>query len=199
MLCTQTDVEQRLQIDFGNSSEPVVASLIAAAEGHIKRVYGGPVELTVHTAEKHTARAVLIVLRYTPIVNVTAVTVDGTVLNVGTDISWSSIGTLRRISASGYSRLWDSFKVDGVVVTYSAGFDPVPEDITDVCAWMVANAFRVGVANAEGSGVGIKSENIGEYGVEFFASVADPSQFVHMTEEHRRVVVEHRRKFPVFA
>lgn len=198
-LCTQTDVEQRLHIDFGNPSEPVIASLIAAATGHIQRVFGGPIESTAYTGEKHTARVGLIILLdHVPVTAVSAVTVDGIALTVPADISWTPIGALRRLS-SGYTREWGSSKVDGVLVTYTAGFAVVPGDIKDVCAWMVANAFRVGVANVVGALEGIKAENLGEYGVEFFGSVADPAAFVHMTDEQRQTVREHRRKFPVFA
>ncbi|MFP4074046.1 MAG: hypothetical protein ACLFVZ_08400 [Actinomycetota bacterium] len=82
-----------------------------------------------------------------------SIEVDGDALDVDDDIKFTELGLVTRIS-DGRLRHWDSLKIDAIEVTYTAGYETVPADIVDICAWMVARAFREGAAALAGpSGV----------------------------------------------
>lgn len=194
-ICTQTDVENRLQVSLAGS-ETIVTALIAAAEGHIIREVGAPVEQATHTGELHTARHPFDQIRLDnyPVTAVTAVRVDGVALSTDpAEFSFTSNGFVNRIE-NGRVHLWDSFKIDAISVDYTAGFSPVPEDLVDICAWMVANTFRVGASIKAGSLEGISREEIGTYAVQFFDTVGDPGAFVSMTDDQRTILRRHYRR-----
>lgn len=195
MLCDQADVEHRLQIDFTVDPEPVVTALIAAAQGHIEREYGGPVEAADYVDELHHGRGAIL-LRHVPVNAVTSISEDGTALVVVDDIVWYQSGIVERV-ADGLAHPWGTDKLTGVAVTYNAGYAPgdIPADIVDVCAWMVVSAFRRGQAFAEQAGV--ESESVGDYTVAYIESLADPADLVHMTDEQRDIVGYYRT--PVLA
>lgn len=196
MLCTQTDVEQRFQIDFANDTEPVIVTLIAAAQGHIEREYGGPIEAGTYTDEIHTATyRSAIFLHHHPVTAITSITEDGTAL-VATDYVWDADGTVHRLDSAGRLIFWRTYKFGGVLVTYDAGYAEadIPEDIRDVCALMVGTAFQRGAAFASDSGVleGVESEQIGTHILRYMTSLGDPTQLVVMTDEQRDVIREYR-------
>lgn len=147
-LATQTDVEQRLQIDFTNPTEPVVVSLIAAAQGHIEREVGRPVEADDYTETFDGPYGPYLWLTKVPVNTITSVTSDGTVLTVIDDFFFvAQTGKVGRVK-NGYYRFWDSLKPQSVVVVYNGGFTTVPLDLRDLCANVVARAFQAGAVYA---------------------------------------------------
>lgn len=195
-LCIQADVEARLPVTFTINPEPVVTALIDGATGHIEREYGGPVEAGAYT-ERHTGRG-RVILRHYPVTDVTAMMVDGTALDVTVDIAWDPAGIIGPL-AGGYPSYWSTVKTNAIEVTYNAGFDPVPADIVDVCAQMVANSMKQnGMFGAEAEGAqGIVREELGDYGVQYSDALANPAAYVHMTGEQRDVIRYYR--MPVLA
>lgn len=191
MLASQEDIEQRIQVLFDDPAEPVVATLIAAAQGQYEREAGRPLEIPeteyVETYDPPPGSALW--LRHFPIVAIDEITDDGTLLVEGTDYYFSTFGRIERVSG-GYLSRWNSRKRQTIVVTYSAGYDDTHflwDSINDDVAWMVAAAFQRGVAAAGESGAleGIEAESIGTYSLRYMASVGDPAQWIIMTEQQR--------------
>lgn len=147
MLCTQDDVEQRLQINFTATPDPVCAALIAAAQGHIEREVGRPVEDDNYTELFNGTASAYLFLANTPINSVASVTVDGDLLTVATDYLWKTSGKVSRV-ANGYLTSWDTYKPGIVSIVYNGGWVTPPADLVDVCAWAAARAFKEGAAFA---------------------------------------------------
>lgn len=174
MLCSQGDVEQRLQIDFTNNADPVCASLIAAAQGHIEREVGRAIEATVRAETLDGPPGSYLWLKWTPVNSVTSVVVDGTALVAVTDYIFDgAFGKLARVS-SGYLTGWAVYKPASVVVTYNGGYTTVPLDLRDLCATVAARAFQAGAAYAAlpAGSDGISQEGIGSYSVQYFDEAA---------------------------
>lgn len=148
VLASQTDVEQRLQIDFTNNADPVCASLIAAAQGHIEREVGRAVEAAARTETLDWPPSSYLWLKWTPVNSITSVVVDGTTLVAVTDYIFEpTSGRVARVS-SGYLTGWSVYKPASVVVTYNGGYVTVPLDLRDICATSAARAFQIGAAYA---------------------------------------------------
>jgi len=144
-LCTQTQVEQRLHINFTDDTDPVAAELIAAAQGHIERAAGRPLEAAAHT-ETFDPLIATVWLTHTPVNSITSVTVDGTALT-SADYTWTENGRLTRTTSS-TPRNWGTRKQQSVVIVYNGGYTTVPYDLQDVCANVAARAFAAGAAYA---------------------------------------------------
>ena len=151
MLCTQADVEKKLQWDITAEPDPVVAALIADAQALIEAEVGRPLESATWT-ETFDGRPWSIYLSNWPVTGITSVTEDGTVLTVTTDYLFYPRGKLIRVS-NGYQRTWQAYKPQSLVVQYVAGYlagthDSELEHLGSLCAEVVARAFRKGAASA---------------------------------------------------
>jgi hypothetical protein len=199
-LCTQADVEHRLQIEFTADPDPVVVALIDAAQGHIERVYGGPVEVDDYT-ETHSGLGPLF-LRHHPLNSIASITEDGVALTVADDVIFTTSGIVYRLATTGYAGVWGSWKPYAIEITYNAGYTAadIPEDIVDVCAWMVAAAIRRGLATSGESGnaiEGITAESLGDWSATYADGLVDPASMVFMTDEQIKVIRYYR--MPVLA
>lgn len=157
-IATQTDLEQRLQIDFTSGSDPVAASLLAAAQGHIEREVGYPLESASGLVEKFDGLTgsgnpltTLIVPRR-PLTAVASVVEAGITLTVTTDYLFYADGRIIRV-ASGYETWWRTYKRQDIVVTYTAGYTvggggTIPKDLVDLCAQVASRSFERGAAFA---------------------------------------------------
>ena len=146
-LCTQTQLEQRLQINFTDDSDVVAAELIAAAQGHIEAYVGRSLEAASRT-ETFDAPTTTIWLNVTPVNSITTVTVDGTALTAS-DYVFTEYGRLDRTSNSRVVS-WGTHKLQSIEVVYDGGYGTglVPYAIQDICAWSAARAFQTGAAYA---------------------------------------------------
>lgn len=191
VLCTQTDVEQRLQIDFTSDSDPVAASLIAAATGHMNRFAGFTLESTVYTTiDFDPPRGASLLLPERPLTAVATVTEDGTALTVADDYVFYDWGNILRV-ANGHPRHWTTIKAQSISVTYTAGWVTVPDDLIDVCARAAARAFQQGAAYAvtpaeAGAVTSISLE--GSDSVSFSDQANDVTAAVSLTEDEIRIV-----------
>lgn len=189
MLATQTDVEQRIQVDFGNDTEPVIVTLLAAAQGQYERLAGRPLESDSYVETYDPPNGTALWLRHTPVTAITSVTEDGTVLTVADDYYFNPFGRVQRVSA-GLPSLWRSRTLQSIIVDYEAGFDDTHflwDSMNDDVAWMVAAAFQRGTVAATDAGFleGVESEQIGTHILRYMSSVGDSSKWIAMTDEQR--------------
>lgn len=194
--CTQTQVEQRLQIDFASDTDPVVAELIAAASGHIDRITGRPLEDDSRTETFDAPDTPDLWLTHTPVNSITSVTVDGTALATsGAYTLDGDIGRLTR-TVSSRPRSWATHKLQTITVAYDGGYDPVPYDVQDICARMAARAFQAGAAFASSPNTGVKKVSLdGSDSVEFTDTVSDISMSVFITEDEIEALRVYRSSY----
>jgi hypothetical protein len=114
-----------------------------------------------------------VLLPAAPVTEVASVELDGEVLTDGTDFSWSADGFLRRLGACWPDRL------RCIEVTFSHGFEPVPEDIAEV----VIDQARAMYAVIPG----VQSRQVGGQSVTFGAqaSIGVTSQWTAAVERYR--------------
>jgi len=159
----------RRQRNFTSDTDPVVAALIAAAQGHIEREVGRSIEAAVRTETLDWPRGSYLWLRWTPVNSVTSIVVDGTALVAADYIFDAASGRLGRVS-SGYPTTWAVYKPQSVVVTYNGGYTVVPQDLRDLCATVADRAFQFGATYAAlpAGSDGMSQESIGSYSVQYF-------------------------------
>lgn len=88
-----------------------------------------------------------------PLVSVTSVTEDGTVLVAGTDFTpVGAPGQLIRLDSNGNARSWCVFPL---TVVYVAGYDPIPSDVEDAVIRMVTRRYL-----SKGRDPNLKQQNI---------------------------------------
>lgn len=146
-LCTQLDVENRLQITFANQPDAVITSLIEDAQAHVEAEVGRTVESAARTETFDGGERTLF-LRFFPVTTLTSVTEDGTVLTVDDDFMWYENGGLIRV-AGDRQVAWKTLKRQAIDVVYTGGYlspdhDAELEHLGSICAEMVARAFRKG-------------------------------------------------------
>ena len=168
-LCTQLDVEQKLQWDITAEPDATVTALIADAQALIEATVGRTLESTSRS-ETFDGGRVALILKFWPVTSVTTVTEDGTVLVADDDYKLVRDRVLIRVS-SGYQTYWRTAKAQAITVDYDGGYlaghdemhDMALEDLGSLCAEVVARAFRKGAANAAipaGSAGAIQSVSI---------------------------------------
>lgn len=151
-LCSQTDVEQRLQWDITAEPDTTVTALIADAQALIEAEVGRTLESAART-ETFDGGRVTLFLNWFPVTAVATVTEDTDTLTVD-DFKWYSSGKLIRVS-SDRQIAWKTTKRQAIDVTYTGGYltgepdhDMALEHLGSICAEVVARAFRLGAASA---------------------------------------------------
>lgn len=207
-LCTQADVEKRLQWDITAEPDSVVTMLIVDAQAMIEGEVGRTLE-TASRSETFDGGQWSLFLTYWPVTAVATVTEDGTTLVVNTDFKWLTTGKLIRV-AGGYQTYWKGSKPQSIVVDYTGGFVAAThvqqlEHLGSICAEVVARAFRKGAASAEvPAGAGqIQAESIGTYSVTYStaegsATVSGLDRFVYLEEDERRQLALPKFRRPRF-
>ena len=211
-LCTQLDVEQKLQWDITAEPDTTVAALIADAQAHIEAEAGRTLESATRE-ETFDGGRVSIFLKNWPVTAVASVTEDGTALTVSDDFKFYENGKLIRVSGD-YQVAWKTLKRQAIDVAYTGGFDTPDHDsqlehLGSICAEVVARAFRLGAKNAAvpvtaGAG-GVQSVTIDGRGTISYATGGGETltlqggigQFVFLNEDERRQL--NRYKGPPFA
>ena len=150
-LCTQLDVEQKLQWDITSEPDAVITALIADAQALIETEIGRTVESAART-ETFDGGAWSLFLKWWPVTALTSVTEDGTLLTVTTEYRWYERGKLIR-TAGGYQKAWSNGKPQSIAVAYTGGYLVGTHDMElgtlgSICAEMVARAFKKGAENA---------------------------------------------------
>ncbi len=178
-LCTQTDIEELLQIQFGNPVDGAVQAYIDFSGAAIETYLGYPVEEGARTEVVDGWRILgsklwllnVPVSSITTIVEVvggdpnTLVADDDFVFIPGQDV-------LVRIWEGNFerNREW-GHGLQNITVDYVSGYATIPEEIKVICARVAGRMFLEGAAFAQNDNVGIVREAIGDYRV----SYADPA------------------------
>lgn len=148
-LCTQADVEKKLQWDITAEPDAVITSLIADAQAMIEGEMGRALESGSHI-DTFNGREWSVFLTHWPVTAVATVVEDGVTLTVDDDYRWYTSGKLVRVS--GTSQIyWPSYLPASLVVTYTGGYTAGSKELEhlgSICAEVVARAFRKGAANA---------------------------------------------------
>lgn len=198
MLCTQADVEKRLQWDITAEPEAVVTMLIADAQAMMESEVGRALESGNRT-ETFDGGPWPIHLTHWPVTTLTSVTEDGVALTAS-DFEWYPRGKLIRMSGS-YQIFWRTWMPQSLVVVYVGGYlagthTRELEHLGSICAEIVARAFRKGADNAAvpaGALGAIQSVSLAGSDSVTYASSSDSastsgglSQFLYLEEDERR-------------
>lgn len=191
--CTQTQLEQRLQIDFASDTDPVAAELISAAQGHIDNITQRALEAAARTEVFDPPDGFDIWLTHTPVNSLTSCTVDGTALATSTDLTLDGdIGRLSRTSSS-RRRSWGTSQLQSISVTYNGGYATVPYDVQDICARMAARAFQAGAAYANVATEGVKQVTLtGADSVTFADTVENIDMTPYITADEVVTLMKYR-------
>lgn len=154
VLCTQLDVEQKLQWDITAEPDSTVDALIADAQALIEADIGRTIE-SDDRSQTFDGSTGSLFLRYWPVTSIDAVTEDGTGLTLDDDYKFYENGKLIRVS-NGYQIGWKTLKPQSIAVAYVGGYladhnaehDMALEHLGSICAEVVARAFRKGADNA---------------------------------------------------
>lgn len=197
-LCVQGDVEKFIQIDVTAEPEAQVTYLIENASALIETYLDRIIEEGAVTNELHDGdRGNLIRLKQWPVtIPLTTVIEDGITLVEDTDYVAYGDGRVYRGSNNIFANWgWGRKIID---ITYTAGYSPVPFDIRDVCARMVARAFQAGeaYANAPTGASGIKSISLADSdSIEYRDAVADVAMAaMPMLPEEEKALSRYRRR-----
>lgn len=150
VLCTQLDVEQKLQWDITAEPDATVTALIEDAQAEIERFIGRTVESASRT-ETLDGGARALFLRYWPVTAIASISEDGANLTTD-DYEFYENGILIRVSG-GYPIAWQTTKPKAIDVSYTGGFKTPDHDsqldhLGSICAEVVARAFKRGADNA---------------------------------------------------
>lgn len=161
---TSADVETLLQVVLDTPAkvyaveralEAATAAIRNYTRQHLSRVVGETITLD-------SAGGYRLLLPELPVISVSAVVEDGTTLTAGTDYKLGQHGILYR-----QNRVW-ACGVQIVQVTYTHGYETIPNDIVDVATRAAARMYQAGLRAAEHDGVpGVSSKSLGDFSVSF--------------------------------
>lgn len=199
-LCTQADVEKRLQWDITAEPDPVVTMLIADAQAMIEAEIGRTVETASRNQTFDGWVGWSVFLKHWPVTAVATVTEDGTALTVNTEYKFYPNGKLIRL-AGGYQTYWRTTEPQSIVVAYTGGYVAPAysmelEHLGSICAEVVARALRRGADNAAvpaGAAGAIQSVSLSGSDTVSYATGGSTgtigggvSQFVYLEEDEIR-------------
>lgn len=165
-----------------DASDDILTGLIARASAAIVSYLGANPNIGTYrqTEETGVGQSYVVTTRV-PVVEVTAVEVDGAELATDTYRLDAASGLLARLSG-GRSRTWEGRAV--VVLEYQAGHETTPADIVQACLSLIGAEW-----SARGRDPGLKSISIGSIGLTYFTPDAVPSvQTVkHLLDPYRAI------------
>lgn len=165
-LANEGDFEARLGRDIQDLERARVLALLTDASAKVRRVSGQTISRATTTHRfnpRHTPNGYGIVLNQWPVVSVD--TVDG-------DFTW--------FAGSNFLATWTP-----LTVTYTHGYDPVPDDIVAVVCQIAARAFGTKPDTS-----GVSSESLGAYSYSIGAAAAAGP--LGMLADEREIVLAYR-------
>jgi hypothetical protein len=160
-------VAEFLQIEIGDadkvaSCQRAIVEATAAIRNYCKQ-YIELVEDDEYTFDVRPARWNLL-LPELPVVEVSTVVEDDEPLTVDDDYQLGNYGQLWRVG-----RRWAA-GTQIVTVTYTHGYETIPDDVVAVCTRAAARAYQAGLRAADSDGVpGVASKSLGDYAVSYAA------------------------------
>lgn len=184
-LCTVSDVEAIVQIDFASTLETSITNnIIPFADQVIKTYLGYDIEAADQTETLFGDNLRELNLKHIPVNSISSITEDGNSLTEGneSDYVFHSNGRVERVLGR-----WSGAKPKNITVSYNAGYSTIPEDIkftsARISARIILSAMNLssqastGAANTHlsdstnGASMAIvEEERIGDLSVRF----ADP-------------------------
>lgn len=182
------DVITRLGLTLNSDQTIRLIALIADASAAVRSLAGQHISL-----ETSTIRATMHCGRFTlpqhPVVSVGAVTnFDSTAVGgVGDAITYEWDGLSTIVGGGGLNRFDLDYGWGAVAnITYTHGYDPVPDDIIAVVSQMAGRAFGLPSSDS-----GVTQESLGAYSVSY--GIAAASGGVGMLMDERAIVLRYRR------
>jgi len=161
--CAKSDLEALIQTAIDEAHETAATRAITEATAIIQNYCQQTLELTEDdelTLDSRGGRR--IVLPQRPVIEVASVVEDDEELTAEDDYRLGQHGILYRLG-----RDW-ARGVQIITVTYSHGYETIPEDIKAICARAAARVYQAGLRMAETEGVpGIASVGLGDYTVSY--------------------------------
>jgi hypothetical protein len=163
--CTQADVEAFLQVTVPAAKVASVNRAIAEATEAIRNYCHQYIEEVANeTITLDCAGGVRLFLPELPVSDVSVVVEDGELLVAGADEDYQlgQHGILYRVDQD-----WES-GIQIVEVTYTHGYDPIPDDVVAVCTRAAARAYQAGLKAAEMAAIpGVQAKTLGDFSVQF--------------------------------
>lgn len=163
--CTVQEVAEFLQIEISDadkvaSCQRAVTEATAAIRNYCKQ-YIELVEDDEHTFDVRPARWNLL-LPELPVVEVSTVVEDDETLTADDDYELGEYGQLWRVG-----RRWAA-GTQIVTVTYTHGYETIPDDVVAVCTRAASRAYQAGLRAEDALGVpGVASKSLGDFSVSF--------------------------------
>jgi hypothetical protein len=178
-LCTQADIEELLQIQFGNPTDGAIEQYMDFSSAAIETYLGYPVETGART-ETLDGWRILGSKLWLANIPVTAITTINETMGGTTTLLVASDDFVLLPGQASVVRIWEGnfdrerewgHGLQNIAVEYVSGYTTVPEEIKIICARVAGRMFLEGAAFAQNDNVGIVREAIGDYRV----SYADPA------------------------
>ena len=161
--CTIADLVALLQIEieYDNvSAQRAITEATAAIRNYCHQTIE-LVEDDEWTFDVRPARWNLL-LPELPVVEVSSVVEDDETLDDGDDYKLANFGQLVRVG-----RRWAA-GIQIVTVTYTHGYETIPDDVISVCTRAAARGYQAGLRSADSDGVpGVASKGLGDFTVSF--------------------------------
>lgn len=165
--CTVADLEALLQVEISTAAQLASAErAIVAAKAAIQNYCQQQIALVEDdeiTLDVEAGRQRLF-LPELPVIEVASVIEDGETLTVGSDEDYQvgRHGVLYRVGQN-----WAE-GIQIVTVTYTHGYEEIPDDVIDVCTRAAARMYQAGLKSAELEGIaGVQAMSLGDYSVTF--------------------------------
>jgi hypothetical protein len=206
-LCTVSDVEAIVQIDFASALETSITNnIIPFADQVIKTYLGYDIEVADQTETLFGDNLRELNLKHIPVNSISSITEDGNALSEGNtnDYVFHSNGRVERVLGR-----WSGAKPKNISVSYNAGYSTIPEDIkftsARISARIILSAMNLssqastGAANTHlsdstnGASMAIvEEERIGDLSVKF----ADPMLYFdgNLLKESDKVLLSPYKK-----
>lgn len=126
-LCSYSDVEAIVQLDFSTTLQTSITSnIIPFADQVIKTYLGYDIEEGDHTEILFGDNIRELSLKHIPVNSITSITEDGNSLTEGneSDYVYHSNGRVERVLGR-----WSGAKPKNITVVYNAGYSTIPDDI----------------------------------------------------------------------
>lgn len=177
MFCQVSDIAAFLQIEIPDTDNSAIQA-ITDATAVIKAYCNQEIVKVVDDVEVFDGGyGYKLYLSQLPVISITSVAVDGVVLADGVDYKANrKKGIIYRLQG----QLWPD-GVENIEVTYTHGYESVPDVVRVVCMRMASRVYQAGKRSAETGGVpGIAQTTLGDYSVSYEREVGgtDPARGV---------------------
>jgi len=170
--CTVVDLEQFLQIDVApaasiDAADRAILEASVAIQNYCRQQIE---ELEDDEITLDSAGDRRLFLPELPVTAISGVIEDGEVLVEADDYQLGQHGILHRVGQA-----WAE-GIQIVTITYTHGYEPIPDDVVAICTRAAARAYQAGLKSAETGAVpGVTAIGLGDYSVSYGAEASGGS------------------------